>query len=86
MPDQARLRPLARQRRRSGAFAWGIYEDAAHADRFLETSLVDSWLEHMRQHGRVTVADRALEERVFGLTSAKPRVTHLIAADLPDGR
>ena len=86
MPDQARLRPLARQRRRSGAFAWGICEDAAHADRFLETSLVDSWLEHMRQHGRVTVADRALEERVFGLTSAKPRVTHLIAADLPDGR
>jgi MFS family permease len=82
----AALRPLARQRRRSGAFAWGIYEDAAHADRFLETFLVDSWLEHMRQHGRVTVADSALEERVFGLTSAKPRVTHLIAAQLPQGR
>ena len=82
----AALRPLARQRRRSGAYAWGIFEDAAHADRFLETFLVDSWLEHLRQHGRVTVADRALEERVWGLTSAKPRVTHLIAAELPEGR
>src|SRR5215469_13280696 len=82
----AALRPLARQRRRSGAFAWGIFEDTAHADRFVETFLVDSWLEHLRQHQRVTVADRAMEERVWALTSAQPRITHFIAAQLPEGR
>jgi len=82
----AALRPLARQRRRSGAFAWGIFQDVARADRFLETFLVDSWLEHLRQHERVTVADSALEDRVRGLTSAEPRITHFVAAELPEGR
>jgi MFS family permease len=80
----AGIRRLARQRRRSGAFAWGIFEDAAHPHSFLETFLVDSWLEHRRQHERVTKADRAVEERVWSLTSAEPRVTHYVAPRMPE--
>ena len=51
--------------------------------RYVETFVVDSWLEHLRQHDRVTVADRAIEERVrrFHVGEAPPRVSHLIAAD-----
>jgi MFS family permease len=71
---------LATQRRRDGAYAWGIFEDAAERGRFLETFLVESWLEHLRQHERVTNADRVLEDRLNSLLRDKPKVTHLIVA------
>jgi MFS family permease len=77
----AAIAKLADERRRDGAYAWGIFEDAADPGRFLETFLVESWLEHMRQHERITKADRVSQEAVeqFQLTGA-PKVTHLIAA------
>ncbi|HZR18785.1 MAG TPA: MFS transporter [Verrucomicrobiae bacterium] len=43
--------------------------------------LVESWLEHLRQHDRVTRADRKLEERVHQFVLEEPRVTHLITAE-----
>jgi Transmembrane secretion effector len=48
----------------------------------LETFMVASWLEHLRQHQRVTKADRVLPGaiRAFG-TAAEPKVTHFIAAN-----
>ncbi|HEY1503156.1 MAG TPA: MFS transporter [Stellaceae bacterium] len=77
---------LRRQRRRDGAYDWRIYEDAAHAGCFVETFYLSSWLEHLRQHQRVTEADRVAEAAVARLHigDAPPRVTHLIAAQ-PDG-
>ena len=71
---------LAAERRRDGAYAWGIFEDTAQPGRYLETFLVESWLEHLRQHERVTNADRVLEERVRGMLSEPPKVTHLVTA------
>ena len=42
---------------------------------------VDSWLEHLRQHERVTHADRLAEEAVRRYhIEGTPKVTHLIAA------
>jgi MFS family permease/quinol monooxygenase YgiN len=77
----AALEKLANERRRDGAYAWCVFEDAAEEGRMVETFLVESWLEHLRQHERVTAADRALQEAVrrFDLHEA-PKVTHLIAA------
>jgi MFS family permease len=73
---------LGRERRRDGAYDWGIFEDAAGEGRFVETFLVDSWLEHLRQHERVTNADRLVQEAVQRFdVHGDPRVTHLIAAD-----
>jgi hypothetical protein len=48
--------------------------------RFVETFKVDSWIEHLRQHERVTHADREVQESVnrFEINGA-PKVTHLIA-------
>jgi hypothetical protein len=75
------LERLARQRRRDGAYAWGVFEDAQVPGRFLETFLVESWLEHLRQHERVTHADRQVETTVQQFqTEGLPKVTHLIAA------
>ena len=53
------LEKMERERRRDGAYAWGVFEDTAEEGRFLETFLVESWLEHLRQHERVTNADRS---------------------------
>jgi hypothetical protein len=71
----------ARERLRDGAYDWGIYEDTAKEGRFLETFLSDSWLDHMRQHQRVTKADDAVERAVrrFQIGDA-PRTTHMISA------
>jgi hypothetical protein len=72
---------LAGERRRDGAFDWGVFEDMAREGRFMETFKVDSWTEHLRQHERVTHADRELQESVnrFQIDGA-PVVTHLIAS------
>jgi MFS family permease len=75
------LYDLARERKRDGAYAWGVFQDAADEGRLLETFLLDSWLEHLRQHKRVTNADRMLEDHVRRFLEAKPIVTHLIAAE-----
>jgi len=80
-PFLAALEKLAHERRRDGAYAWGVFEDAAEEGRMVETFLVDSWLEHLRQHERVTNADRVIQDAVhrFHLEGA-PKVTHLIAS------
>ena len=80
----ARMDELAGERRRDGAYRWKIFEDAAEEGRFVETFLVDSWLEHLRQHERVTNADRVLQREIARFHIAgTPKVTHLIAAE-PD--
>jgi MFS family permease len=67
-------------RRRDGALRWGLFEDPTDPRRYLETFIVGSLGEHLRQHERATMADRTLEERVWRLAEGPPAVTHLIAA------
>lgn len=76
----AALGKLARERRRDGAYAWGLFEDAAEDGRFVETFFVRSWLEHLRQHERVTNADRVLQDAV-ARSAAEPKVSHLVAVE-----
>jgi len=71
---------VGRERRRDGAYAWDVFQDTAHPERLLETFLVDSWLEHLRQHRRVTHADRAQQDDLERLLREPPRVTHYVAA------
>ncbi len=73
---------IAHERRRDGAYRWGVFEDPADPQRYLETFLVESWLEHLRQHERVTNADRIVQEKVSRLLESETRITHLIAAEL----
>ena len=73
---------FAPERRRNGAFEWGLYEDTAQVGRFVETFLLDSWMEHLRQHERVTHADQTRQEAVNRLQiEGVPKVTHLVAAE-----
>ena len=76
------IETLGSERRRDGAFRWGVFEDAADEGRIIETFLVASWMEHLRQHERVTNADRLVQECVQRFQLAgEPKVTHLIAAE-----
>ena len=84
-PFLAAIEKLGQERRRDGAYAWGIFEDASEEGRMLETFLVESWLEHLRQHERVTQADRSIQEAVRRFqTAGTPKVTHLIARTCAD--
>jgi len=66
-----------RIRRRDGAYQWGIFRDLESPTRYLEAFLVDSWAEHLRQHERLTRADRDVTERVQSLVRGTPTVRHL---------
>jgi MFS family permease len=77
------MQAMRRIRRRDGAVRWGLFEDAAAPGRYIETFLVASWAEHLRQHERMTVSDRESEDlaRAFHLGPNGPKVTHWIAGD-----
>jgi MFS family permease len=75
------LDELGYERRRDGAFAWGIFEDAGADGRYEETYLIESWLELMRLRERVTNADRMLEDEIREMLTAPPRIEFLIAAE-----
>ncbi len=74
------LQKLADERRRDGAFAWGVHEDVAEPERVLEWFLVESWAEHLRQHHRVSHADADLQAAVLRFHSGDtpPLVRHLL--------
>ena len=56
------MRLVERHRRRTGAYRWGLFRDLAAPHQFIETFVVESWGEHLRQHRRTTVnADRFLD-------------------------
>ena len=75
------MKALEIQRRRDGAFQWYVFRDLADESKFCETFLVDTWGEHMRQHQRVTMNDRAAEQRVDSFhIDGRPIVNHYIAA------
>jgi MFS family permease len=69
-----------RVRRRDGASRWGIFHDTEVPERYVETFLVNSWAEHLRQHDRQTLADRHLEDRLRSYVRGDPQVRHLIYA------
>jgi MFS family permease len=74
------IHEYGRVRRRDGAFRWSVYRDLEEADRYVETFVVSSWAEHLRQHERVTNADREVEDRLRACVTGVPSVRHLVSA------
>lgn len=74
------MQRYGRVRRRSGASRWGIFRDVERPHVYLESFVVTSWAEHLRQHERVTRADTALEQEIRRHTRGEPIVRHLIHA------
>lgn len=85
--EQAFIRLMAqvRQSRLStGAIRWSLYQDMEVEHRFVETFVVASWEEHLRQHGgRYTATDQAIEQRASALSDPAPQTSHLMTAVPP---
>ena len=80
------LHKCARVRRRDGASGWGVYRDTEHPAHYVETFIVESWAEHLRQHERLTSAEREFEENVRRFESKAIKVRHFIYASSKRGR
>jgi MFS family permease len=59
----AAMQGVREMRRRNGAYFWELFHDSADPARFVECFMDESWLEHLRQHERVSVADRETQQR-----------------------
>jgi MFS family permease len=84
-PNQAEefskaMQVLSQIRRRDGVIRWGLFQDLSDPGRFVENSVVESWAEHQRQFERVTVSDRAIEDKVlsFHIDREPPKISELI--------
>ncbi|HUO86738.1 MAG TPA: MFS transporter [Thermoanaerobaculia bacterium] len=76
-------RTMAERRRirlRDGALEWGLFADSSGEGRYTEIFLVRSWLEHLRQHERLTASDSEVDRaaHAFHLGDDPPAVEHLI--------
>lgn len=69
-------------RMRNGAIRWGIFQDAARPERFVETFVMDSWLEYLRARERLTANDRAIRDKVqkFHKGEGQPPVSYMLYA------
>jgi len=57
------MHAVREMRRRNGAYFWELFHDSADPSRYIECFMDESWLEHLRQHERASVADAAIRQR-----------------------
>jgi len=83
----ALMQQLGRVRRRDGAVVWGVAEDVATPGVHLEYFVTPAWLEHLRQHERVTAEDRGLQQQIRALHGGEraPVVRHFVGGDAGAG-
>jgi MFS family permease len=86
LPDQeqeflAAMRRLREARRSTGASSWSVYRDMKREHDFIETFVVPTWGEHLRQHARRTADDADLQEalRPYLVDGVLPNAHHYIA-------
>ncbi|MDB5879381.1 MAG: transporter, partial [Variovorax sp.] len=77
------MKRVAQERRRDGAYAWGVAEHTGEPERVIEWFLVESWAEHLRQHARVSNADADMQSEAlrFHIGPERPAVHHFLALD-----
>lgn len=84
----AAMKRVESERRRDGAYAWGVAEHTGHPERVIEWFLVESWAEHLRQHQRVSKADADMQADAvrFHQGPDRPEVHHFLALNINDSR
>jgi MFS family permease len=80
----AAMIPVRRQRRRDGAYNWGLFHDLEAPGHMVESYYVSTWSEHERQHHRATAADDLEQSAARALlVSDGTEVHHHIAPSRP---
>src|SRR4051812_42352675 len=77
----AAMQSVREMRRRNGAYFWELFHDSADPSRFNECFMDESWVEHLRQHERVSVADREIQQRAkaFMVEGESTKSSHWLA-------
>ena len=71
---------LGKSRQRDGAHSWDCFADTTVPDSYLETYVVATWLDHLRQHERISRQDAQVQIRIRALLRAGtvPVITHYV--------
>jgi len=77
------IQEMRRVRRRGGAISWSVYEDVQQPGIFVETFVIGSWMEHLREADRHTMNDLKIQRCVhaFLADNARPTVRYLVAPE-----
>jgi MFS family permease len=78
-PFLALIHEIGLERKRDGAYAWGVFEDTQVSGRIVETFLIQSVLELRHLRTRVTIADRLIEEQAGAFLKEPRKPTFLVA-------
>lgn len=75
------MKELFVSRKRTGAYRWGLYNDLADTKKYVESFVLPSWVEHMRQYERITEHEKEIEDKVRSYHSGQdpPRVRRLLS-------
>lgn len=75
------IQEIRRVRVRGGALSWSVYEDIQRPGVFVESFVVGTWIEHLRQLERHTVNDLLIQSKVqaFHRGGHLPEARYLIA-------
>lgn len=71
---------LGKARKRDGAYDWNLMQDTTTEHVYLEYFMVHTWLDHLRQHERITRQDAQIQHRIRELLvhGTAPGITHYI--------
>lgn len=77
----AAIRAMRLVRQRGGALSWAVYQDSENPQRHLEVFVIESWLDHLRQHDHFSANDKAIHAQVLAFHRGEglPKVSHLIS-------
>ncbi|WP_118138579.1 MFS transporter [Oceanicella sp. SM1341] len=77
----AAIGTLSGERYRNGAHDWGVSQDAAEPQVWLEWFMLPSWAEHLRHHARTTRHEQEMHAavRAFHQGAEPPEVRHYLA-------
>ncbi len=77
---RATMREMRRARRRDGARYWALIQDIGAPEVWTERYEAATWVDHLRQNARATVADQDIDARVLALHMGPlpPKIRHFI--------
>lgn len=75
------LEKLGRIRRRDGALLWRHFTDIQDPSHQIEMFMLEDWVQHLRQHERVTMTDKQVQSLVnsFHQAGQLPKVSHYVS-------
>ncbi len=79
------MRELGRALKSEGMAYWELFQDPADIGHYIEIRIADTWIDHMRQHERVTKNVELMENGIRTLLkdSPQPVISHYIARTVP---